>query len=385
MEPELLPSEYLDFYNKKSSRYNNQLALKKYLEVVTGNVVEDLDSAWCQYLQNPETKISTDLLKYDALCKSRNYTPNTIIQYLSAVERYLRDGCNFELSHRQKRMRKNRLPKRVNITRDIALDSEMIKQIISGADARLRAEILIGCSGGLRISEIVGFRISDIDLTKSPVELFITANVAKNGIARLTYISDEAADAVKAWLKIREMSMQSSASRIKNYSLNNESLFPYSKFNEIFRLNKRLKDIGMYSRDENTGRSKITFHSFRKFFTSQFKLAGNPTVAEALTGHEGYLDASYRRIPEAEMQAEYLKAMPRLMIHVPEDYYKIKVEQASEIAKLQISAADQQHVINQLLDELRQLRKQQEIMSITGGIVPRRSNTILQNDEYEGA
>lgn len=382
----LLPSEYLDFFGNSTTQKNYRLALRKYLEIVTGVKVKDLDIAWTKYLENNKSEILSDLMNYDRLCKStKNYAPHTLLQYLSTAERYLREGQNIELHPRQKRMRKNRLPKHVTVTQDIALDSIMINKIISGADTRLRAEVLIGSSGGLRIGEIIKIEQCHIDDSKSPTKIFIPHTIAKNGIARFTFISDEATEAYNAWLTSREKTLAISKKRRTNkkhvHVLNNPRIFPYSSKNEIYRLDNRLKDIGLFFPDPITGRSQISFHSFRKFFITQFGLAASKSVAEALAGHEGYLDSAYRRIPEEEMRAEYLKAMPRLMINVPEDYYKIKIEQASEITKLQISAADQQHLINQLLDELRHLRKQQEIMSITG-ILPRDN---LQNNEYEGA
>ena len=386
-DEKLLPSEYLEFFGKPATRSSYQLALRKYLEVINGSAVVDLDTGWAEYLEKDKSEIIKDLLNFDKLCSSKNYAPHTFLQYLSTAERYLREAQGIELRPRQKRMRKNRLPKHVTITRDIALDTKMINKIISGADNRLRAEILIGSSGGLRIGEIINIELCHIDDSQSPTKIYIPHDVAKNGIARFTFISDEATEAYHAWMDTRDKTLAISTKRRTNkqhhIETNNPHIFPYTEQNEIYRLDKRLKKIGLFFPDPNTGRSQISSHSFRKFFITQFGLAASKTVAEALAGHEGYLDSAYRRIPEAEMRAEYLKAMPRLMINVPEDYIRVKIEQADEIAKLQISAADQQHLINQLLTELRQMRKTQDLMNVTGGIVPLHSRSILQNDEYE--
>jgi hypothetical protein len=53
----------------------------------------------------------------------------------------------------------------------------------------------------------------------------------------------------------------------------------------------------------------------------------------------------------------------------PDDYFECKIKNADEIAKLQINSAQQQAIINRLLQELENVKHNQGRLSLTSGTV----------------
>lgn len=102
-----------------------------------------------------------------------------------------------------------------------------------------------------------------------------------------------------------------------------------------------------------------------QIFECAKRRAGAPFV-EAWAGHAGYLAASYHLPSIDEDQAEYLKCEPDLTINIPDDYLAIKIRQATEIQELQVTAANQQRVIQDLVDEIRDLRRSQVVKERIG-------------------
>lgn len=90
---------------------------------------------------------------------------------------------------------------------------EMIRAILLHCEERTRAEVLITISGELRIHEVVNLRHDDIRLDLIPVPVVIRAENAKNGLERTTYISQEAAEALRACYRVRELHIRRAAAK----------------------------------------------------------------------------------------------------------------------------------------------------------------------------
>ncbi len=374
MNLEIPPSVYLECYSKKSTRGMVAGVLLKYIRITEKNPVnlENLDEAYSRYTSSKtDSEIAADILTYPRKLQALKQSPMTVRTNVSVIDRYFADACNYQMSGNHKRLRNVGLQKNHPISREISITQQIIKQLLSHSDTRMRALILVLCSSGLRIGETLSLTFRDVDLNSKPIKITLQGEYTKNGIPRIAYISDEAGDALRAWLSVRDETKRISLlkhTHIKQDFGNDNRIFPYTRENETVRLLRLTKLCGQFAPDEQTRRNAVHFHSFRKFFITQFKLAGgNVTAAECLAGHSGYLDMAYRRIPEDELAAEYLRAMPKLTINVPDDYFECKIKQADEIAKLQINSAQQQAVINRLLQELEHVKNNQQRLSITSG------------------
>ena len=303
-------SEFLHYCIKKSTRQTYTSALCGYIRMTldVAAAKDNLDEVWNTYLSSGRN-IRQDLQLFPEKCKTHGLSPKTINLYLQVALLYLKE-CGFTVDAAQlRRLRKIR-PKNRPITRETELTRETIRTILSCADVRLRAEILIAASSGMRIGEILQITFDDINLTVSPAEIYIPAHITKNETSRTTFISSEAAVALQEWVTLRN-----SHPTLKGKNPEQDKrLFPYSATNETTKLKRSLRLSGAYHTDPQTKRSRIHFHSFRKFFLTEFKLAASSEVAEELAGHTGYLSASYRRLSKPDMQKEYRKAEPRLTI-----------------------------------------------------------------------
>lgn len=305
-------SEFLSFSACDSTKNTYRSAFKKYLTLTLDIEISNhnLDKQWSDYI-NSNRDIISDIAHFPVICrrcKNTSLSPKTVNLYQQVIILYLRE-CGiipYELYSRQ--IKKYR-PKNCAISKESELTHEILKQLISSADDRLRAEILIAVSSGMRIGEILKINLSNIDLSKRPAEFYLPSNITKNNRSRMVFISDEAKRATEKWLEVRMN--QNCYSRIRNDS----RLFPYSPSNETLRLKNLLRDIGHYEEDSHTHRSTIHFHLFRKFFLTEFKLAASIEVAEELAGHKTYLSDSYRRLSITEKRQEYLKAEPRLTVN----------------------------------------------------------------------
>ena len=378
MKPDILPSTYLTYYPRKSTRNMIKWILRQYIRMHTPTSVptsdEELDAAYLKYTSSKtDSEIAADIITYPQKLFKLGLSPMTVKQRVSIIDRYFDDACNFHISGNQKRLRNLGLRGAHPVSSETTLTSAIIKTLLMHSDIRMRALILVLSSSGMRIGEALALRTTDIDFESTPVKLRLRAETTKNGMPRTAFITDEAAEAVGVWLGIREDTLALSRARHTTRMPEESdpaSVFPYSRVTESTRLIRVTKRAGYYSPDTQTRHNAVHFHSFRKWFLTQFKLAGgNVTVAECLAGHSGYLDLSYRRITDDELAEEYKKVLPRLTIDTPDDYFECKIKNADEIAKLQINSAQQQAIINRLLQELENVKRNQGRLSLTSGTV----------------
>ena len=148
----------------------------------------------------------------------------------------------------------------------------------------------------------------------------IPARIAKSKKKRITFISREAVQYLKQWLKYRGRFDQRASSRRSEYQfdLNDLRLFPFSNVNFSCKWNIACEKAGYGERDTNTKVDRIKFrpHNLRKFFRTHGNWS-NPDVAEALIGHQAGLNAVYARLDQAVdlLVDGYLAAEPNLLVY----------------------------------------------------------------------
>ena len=315
---------YVSKYGNKGSGAGYKNAIEAFLRCIfnlpktddDGHRVEhDYETYLDQYIADKKRNQSTDVKTFSECLIKESVSKQSARQRLTYAVKFLRaQGISILKEDVQDIKRE---AKGGAATIDKALTAGVICQAIKGADVRNRAIILTLASSGLRVGELLSLEMKDIDLESTPVMINIRASKTKNKQARFTFITPEATEAVKAWLKNRDEYLQQSAkhnqnflkSGIKTAPVQTEStlLFPVSDSQVNQAWESCLKKAGLYSKDSESGRNVYRLHSLRKFFISSVSLAGARTLAEHLAGHMGYLDSSYRQVSPEYAAAEYLK------------------------------------------------------------------------------
>ena len=385
MIPEMMPNEYIAMYAKENTRYQKQFSLQRFLKVYLGHDVSDLNPAMQEYLQRDDKRVLQDLVGYHTHPSIQRLAPKTRSLYTSLVITYFEDCCGLHLSNLQRKMARKSMAEKVRaVTVNASPTREMIRTILQHCNERHTAEILISVSSGLRFGEILQLVHDDIDYTTTPVTIHVRGETTKTGDPRTTYLSTEAVDALKSYYRVRDAMI-----KIRDHhnrrpqpesDMDDKLIFPWSQTNEGALILRSIKNAGYTERDKRTGRYRVHFHILRAFFLTQAKRRAGAPFVEAWAGHAGYLASSYHRPSVEEDQAEYLKCEIDLTINVPDDYLAIKVRQATEIQELQTTAANQQRVIQDLVDEIRMLRRHQEM----GQLVLPSALAADDNSEYLG-
>lgn len=358
-----MPNEYIAMYAKENTRYQKQFALRKYLRAhLDHDVPQDLNPAMQEYLQRDGRQVLDDLARYHTHPSLLSLAPKTRSLYTSLAITYFEDCCNLRLSGLQKKMARKSMGEKVRaVTIDAKPTREMIRRILQHCNERHTAEILISVSSGLRFGEILQLTHDDIDYTTKPATVHVRAETTKNGEPRTTYLSAEAVDALKSYYRVRDGMIQRRDHKNRRQTgdsdMDNTLVFPWSMNNEGALISDAIKHAGYTERDKRTGRYRVHFHILRKYFLTQAKRRAGAPFVEAWAGHAGYLTASYHKPSIDEDQAEYLKCEPDLTINIPDDYLAIKIQQATEIQELQTTIANQQRVIQDLVDGVRDLRR----------------------------
>ena len=243
----------------------------------------------------------------DSLDKA-GLSPHTISGYVNRVMRYLAysDVPLDNIKFRAKVV----LP-RLEEPDDRAPTVEEIRRILSWGKLRTKTLILVLASSGMRGGEAIKLKTRDLNLNSRPARIVLSPKVAsKTGEGRTVYVSDEAVDYLKQYLRKRAEDGES-------------WVFP-SEANETQHMSEDrawrtivdcIEKAGLGKSKESTvyRRRKIHPHSFRKFFFSKVVGIISDTAAHALMGHGAYLKTYYRRTEEERAQ-DYLRCMPSLTI-----------------------------------------------------------------------
>lgn len=388
MIPAMLPSEYLGYYARESTRMSLQNSLRRYITYVTGEECTDVDASWSNYLNERDAAaIASDLMNFYRFPGVSDLAPLTVITYLSGAEGYLRDTCEISLTPLQKRLRRKRTPERPRpLTQDAEPSREMWQAILRHCDERTSAELLIALSGGLRIGETLKLQHADVDMTKVPTEVHISAKNSKNGLARTTYISREATEALKSYYLVRDahIALAKCKSFSSKHDYNTDLIFPFAKSGELGKLRAALIKAGYGDLDPATGRGKVHFHLARKWFLTTAKSVAHPEYVEAWAGHEGYLASAYHRPTSKQDREEYLKAEVALTINVPEDYQQIKLDQSAELDELRKNnerLTSMLHILQSQLETMQMQQKELMVAHRMGESILPKSGACETNDD----
>jgi integrase len=326
--------EWINSYSSLNTKKAFKIGISSFFKFIYGNL--DLNQASKKYIEEVKKgrDYFKDLINYSSFLNEK--TPKTAFTYLASVKSFLNYFLNIELTKKQNRILKSRLPKG-NRARTIEddLTKEKLKKILEHCDLKGRALFLFLLSSGTRVGECLKLRLNDVNLNYDPPIVYVHGKYTKSGDSYFSFISKEAKESLLEWLKIREEYINSALNKGKGINKikqkEDDRIFPFSYALAVKMWKRALRKAGLERKDEFTKRRTLHIHMLRKFFMSQAKLVIPETIVECLAGHTEYLDEAYRRYTKEELAEFYKKAEPNLYIFIPKEIREIQTHYINEL------------------------------------------------------
>ena len=348
-------------FNTKNVYY---AALKKFTEFARVRYNFSLDEMLSQIFEKSTDPLDvlddyyTFLSSYKTKTKRNGYSSEAINQYIRVAKDFLNhQGCKIYNEDMKMRFR---LPKRVSGYQR-GLTREAINRVIRFANPKLATTILIACSSGMRIGEIIQLKMSDVDLDASPAAITIRAKTTKTRETRLTHISSEAKNSLKDYLA--RYGTQNEYLFLREHELDEdaklsdeEKYFRFviaSKHNLESQLDRCIKKIPELNAKNENQKNWIHFHAFRAWFKTQVTDAHQSDFAEALMGHKSLKLVYYR-------QNDKVRAKTYLDIE-----YAVTISDSEKIDRdysdMQNDNSELRGIVDSLSRQLRSLEKRIEL------------------------
>jgi integrase/recombinase XerD len=175
-----------------------------------------------------------------------------------------------------------------------AMDPDDVKQLLSViANPRDRAMIMVLLRTGMRIGELLSTRLQDLHVKDRKIDIY---EGEKNRQGRVVYLSDDAMDALKVWLMMRDVHKKFL------FYAQGRSTMSYSTARQIFE--NYLTKAGLTHKG-------YSLHALRHTFASELLNAGmRIECLQPLMGHSS-LDVTrgYARLTDKTREEEYFRAM----------------------------------------------------------------------------
>lgn len=192
------------------------------------------------------------------------------------------------------RVLSKRLTIRVPESLPRAIPPEDLRRVLGVIeDIRDRAMILVLLRTGMRIGELLDTAVKEVLLEERKVLIY---EAQKNLVGRVVYLSDDARDALKAWLQKRDPTKDSL------FYARGKSTMCYTTARTIFQ--RYLLKAGLDHKD-------YTLHSLRHTFATELLNAGmRLECLQPLLGHASLqMTRRYARLSDKTREEEYFKAM----------------------------------------------------------------------------
>lgn len=326
-------------YNTWIEKYPSISKFKKLIERgrMTENTVRNYVSdihTFCTFLgfDNPESA-----LEYIKSVKEKEEWIDDLVSNLS--KEYGNTRCTSMFKGVKKWLDLNRvdldwrdviLPSVSRKVEDRAPTKEELKRILSVANIRDKAIVLVASSSGLRANTLrtltfgdVNFEYPDVASVMVKREYTVNGKLKKTGrkISKtkkfyVTFITPEAKKALLDYRKYREEQGEKITDISPLFTSSNRRNRGKMLGRVYFSIHwgRLLKRAHLDTKSE--GWNILHFHTLKKFAKTQFINAGcKPSYSEFWLGHKGaYLEDSYFRGEETEHLKEYRKAIPHLSV-----------------------------------------------------------------------
>ncbi len=300
---------------------------------------------------NPDVK--HDLATFLKHLQDEGRPGTSIRTTLHAVKSFLVD-----YEHEPSRKTWKRLMRRIQGTRPATKTDvpkpHQLKEILEHGDLKARAFYLMLSSSGMRIGEALQLQLDDIDLKSEPTKIMLRSEYTKTSNPRITFISNEATEALKVWLRQRDDYLKRAAKKTNfkhKKELNDPRLFPFSDGMIRVAWNTMLKKAGYDDKDPTTGRRKITPHALRKYFRTYMSTEVSEDIVETLMGHEKQLRRIYAKHDDNYLAQEYRKGEQKIIVfQTPLDPNKIN----KKLNNVKLENYELRKDLNRVLDLLEQ-------------------------------
>jgi integrase len=337
----------LSIYNKNKSGFRDFLQ-QKYN-------INELEFA--EQIKQEKFDVYAILRDFVIFLDKSNYKPKSISTRLTAVKGYLRflgvkiyaEDCKHTI----------KIPKNIKES-EVALTKELILRVLRNIPPRLQTVILVLSSSGMRIGELVQLKLSDVDFTTTPTTIRLRAQITKTKSARETFITSEATNSLKDYLaRTWKWSEGKDNSHLDDLIIFGRGYSSYRKTKDTFsqpshlnaegvlmkQLRNSIKKVPDLNKINLNGIRVIHFHALRKFFRTTVGNAIGRDFAEALIGHQFYMN-TYYQLPEEKKRQMYLEAEHHLTIS---DFETVE----KNIKKLSEKNSQLEEKFNDLLQYLR--------------------------------
>jgi integrase len=287
--------------------------------------------------KTPAKTIQTKLIEYVIYLKNQGRSFSLQNVAISAVKKYCEAfdvEVNFAKVYRY-------VGEQTTNHEDKPYSTEQLRTMVATGDPRAKALILLLDSTGVRAGAVPGMLIRDLTKIedKGLYKVVVYANSPKDRY--FTFTTPEAAQAIDAYLDIRKVAgevIKPTAplfrKEFNHANANNPEPLGFGGTSAIIQRTLVKAGLRVLNDEPNFRHTTAMYHGFRKFFNTALVRAGvKPVVVEILTGHTIGLQKNYLRLDEAEVLAEYLKAVDLLTIGREKSLLK-------QVEKLQTEIAD---------------------------------------------
>ena len=299
-----------------------------------------------QRIEKEELDVYKVLNDYVIFLDKKGAKPKTIRLWFTVVKGYFTHLQVEVFSEKCKQRVK--LPKVRRVKKE-ALTKEILIKLLRNLDAKLETAVLVATSSGMRIGEIACLTLNDIEFNQDPVKINIRAETSKSREDRETFLTNEASEALKDYLRryfgwkedstnshLQDLRIFGRTSKIKMGNVKGRlPKLEEQLTNAILlqlTLHRRIAKVPELNRLARNGRKVIHFHAFREYFYTTVSNVSGSNFAHALMGHHEYLD-TYYALSEKQKINLYQKAIPYLTIS---DYSKIE----RDLEKIQNDQSD---------------------------------------------
>lgn len=341
-----------------------------------------------------------DVWKFAMSIQEAKLAPKTQKLMLTAVKGFL-ERNDVELKSREwgDILQRNNLRKPRPIHQKRTPTNSDLKTILSYGDIKARALFLFVSSSGLRISEALGLTFDDIDMDNNHIRL--KHSMTKARVARDTFFSDEAKDALQKWLPARKQLLQNHYKKSifvrnklakegyefkkiiklvkkgdevkKKYNewhiykegkeVTKEELiemesrvFPFEYQNAKKIWNNLLEKAGHPYNQKDGNQYIYNVHSLRRFWFTQLESSGaNMSHINYMGAHESELNSSYTNFEFSILKETYDTHMNALAVFTEMD--KIHREFKPKIKEQDTAIASIVRDNQRLKEELEDLKK----------------------------
>ena len=273
-----------------------------------------------RYLADKQRDHSRDLFLFIRTDSEKN-APATVRSHALAVRLWFAEN-DIELSGKEKMRVRRVTPRGGRLTNIKYIDVHVLREILTLADIRIKAFILVAACTGMRIGEIRSLTWACVtfpDRKKFPdklTELYIPKS--KNQSARRVWITREAEDALLAWKNACNIYLARAQITSKNLGrdvdTSGEKVFPFCVQAVYERWDAILKRLGYFSKDPLTRRTQLNFHRLRGFFKMRVLPVIGSEMSELALGHCDAYGHAYDGIPDGEMEKLFQKCEPVLTL-----------------------------------------------------------------------